>query len=242
MPFAYGQHTRRRVLADLHNLVSFKASESELLSHGLVGLTGPYVQLTATRYGALPPEYLGGLDHAQYVVYAYGTPIAWVLDNGGAYLPDWQYSATVTYYQNLIMQAWSGYVLDPNALYSRAQNRGTPRGRSSDARYGRTEHVAQAIREVEPRRYGRVMRSHEEVQAWATRTVESDRIERLDEPLVSVPDEDPEDVAYRELTNKAILLDPRYADPDWVPRANRVHVPEWDGDKVTHPGESKAHP
>jgi hypothetical protein len=242
MAFAYGQHTRRRVLAGLHDLVSFKAAEREPLRHGLVGLTGPYVQLTATRYGALPTEYLGAMEHAQYVVYAYGTPIAWVLDNGRAFLPDWQYSATVTYYQNLIRAAWCGHVLDPNPLYSRAQNRGTPRGRSSDARYNRPYRFRPIDRhDISERAVSLSVYDHADEQA----RVHQDLLYRtgLQEPLVPVStDEDPEDTAYRTLTNKAILLDPRYADPDWVPRTNRVHVPEWDGDKIERPGESRAHP
>src|SRR5688500_1050702 len=131
MTFAYGMRTRHRVVTSLANLHSFEAVRNKGLDYGLVGLRGPYVRLTGARYGALPEEYTVGLNTAQYVVYAYGTPIAWV--NGPTtdepflrinFLPDWQYNATTTYYQNLIREAWGGRVIDPAVMFSRVHNDG----------------------------------------------------------------------------------------------------------------------
>lgn len=143
MSFAYGRDTQDRVLRALSNLRNFQGNERNALSEGLTGLNGPCRRLTNNRYGALPREYAVGLDTAVYVVYCYGTPIAWVTaDDEDAtehrrnWMPDWQYSATTTYYQGLVMQAW-GKVWDPDPRKSKRDNRGSARGRTSDARYGR---------------------------------------------------------------------------------------------------------
>lgn len=142
MTFAFGQEKRREVLRNLSNLRTFRATRGG--GEGLEGITGPCRRLTNVRYGALPHEYAHGLDDAVYVVYCYGTPIAWVTMADDAteegrvnYMPDWQYSATTTYYQGLVHQAWGDKVVDPKPEKSREDNRGTPRGRSADVRYGR---------------------------------------------------------------------------------------------------------
>lgn len=142
--FAFGESTRRDVIGALANLRPFQATRGDR-DEGLVGLSGPYRKLTSAKYGALPREYARGLDDAVYVVYCYGTPIAWVVMADEAteegrvnFMPDWQYSATTTYYQSLITYAWGSRNLhDPNRAKSQRDNRGTPRGRRSDVVYGR---------------------------------------------------------------------------------------------------------
>lgn len=131
--FAFRGAARDKVLRALGNLSTFE--------HG--GLSGR--QGGTTRLGALPRQYAtDGLREAVYVVYCYDTPIAWVTMADEATeegrvnsMPDWQYSATTTYYQSLVWKAWGDKIADPDPRYSREQNRGTPRGRSSDERYGR---------------------------------------------------------------------------------------------------------
>lgn len=163
MSFAFGDQTRRRVISALANLQSFSSGRGGN-DEGLVGLTGPYRKLTPVKYGALPHRYArkGDLDDAMYVVYCYGTPIAWVAMADEAteegrvnFLPDWQYSPTTTYYQGLVAQAWGDKVADPDQELSRQKNKGTERGRSSDFRYGRVV-AARESRPVSPRTAFRV--------------------------------------------------------------------------------------
>lgn len=147
--FAFRDETRRRVLSALANLRTFSASDAGS-GKGLEGISGPCRRLTNVKYGALPHAYAHGLEDAAYVVYCYGTPIAWVVyedpeddtSRRTNYLPDWQYSATTTYYQGLVREAWGDKVVDPDPDKSRRDNRGTPRGRSSDERYGRSRSTA----------------------------------------------------------------------------------------------------
>lgn len=157
MTFAFGRETREKAVRDISNLRTFRATRGSS-GEGLEGISGPYRKLTGVRYGALPREYAVGLDEAMYVVYCYGTPIAWVTMADDAteegrvnYMPDWQYSATTTYYQGLVWQAWGDKVVDPRPEYSREQNRGTDRGRSADERYGRVPRRERAARPVSAR-------------------------------------------------------------------------------------------
>lgn len=147
--FAFGRETRDRVVRGLANLARVESNERTALDESLVGLPGPYRRLLPMRYGALPAPYAQGLDDAEYVVYCYGTPIAWVTyedteaETGRVnYMPDWQYSPTTTYYQGLVWMAWGDRIVDPNPGFSREQNRGTDRGRSSGQRYGRVGRTA----------------------------------------------------------------------------------------------------
>lgn len=158
--FAFGDETRRYVINGLANLRPFQSSRGDT-TNGMVGMTGPCRRLLGVRYGALPREYAKGLDDAMYVVYCYGTPIAWVVMDDEAtedgrvnFMPDWQYSATTTYYQSLIADTWGSRNLhDPNQAKSQRDNRGTARGRRSDAVYGReTAEQAAARREARENR------------------------------------------------------------------------------------------
>lgn len=157
MAFSFGRDTHDRAVRSLANLKTFRATRGGS-GEGLEGITGPCRRLTGSKYGALPREYARGLDDAQYVVYCYGTPIAWVTMADDAteegrvnYMPDWQYSATTTYYQGLVRQAWGDKIVDPRPEYSREQNRGTDRGRSSDERYGRVPRRERETRPVSAR-------------------------------------------------------------------------------------------
>lgn len=153
---SFGVETRRRVISALANLRPFHSAEHSANDHALVGLPGPYRRLTNAKYGALPREYAKGLDDAMYVVYCYGTPIAWVVmadeateDGRVNFMPDWQYSATTTFHQGVIAEAW-GKIHDPNQAKSKRDNAGTARARRSDLLYGRV-----TAAEVEARREAR---------------------------------------------------------------------------------------
>jgi len=238
--FAFGRRTRDRVIRSLSNLRTFQANEGTDLSHGLVGLSGPYRRLTGARYGALPREYAVGLDEAEYVVYCYGTPIAWVSNADGArfegdtprvnYVPDWQYSATTTYYQSLVMQAWGGKFVDPDPRKSRRDNRGTARGRYSDVRYGRvpareTPDLPGVARRM-VQRTGQPSRTapsgiftRAEVQAAHDEGTSRFRTDHRGVRYDSLVERD---TSYeRDMAEAsgppAYLLDRRYSDPDWTP-------------------------
>lgn len=57
--------------------------------------------------GQLPIEWAKKIneDSPTYVVYSYGTPIAWVAEDGRVVIPDESYSTTTTRQQNLC-RAW----------------------------------------------------------------------------------------------------------------------------------------
>lgn len=201
MAFAFGQETRERVLRSLANLRNFQSSPRAALSEGLTGLNGPCRRLTNSRYGALPREYAVGLDTAVYVVYCYGTPIAWVTaddedatEDRNNWVPDWQYSATTTYYQSLVMQAWGDKCHDPDPRKSRRDNRGTARGRTSDDRYGRNQVARRWL-------------SGMSIEQAAQQT-EAERSGRPSRTAPSGPPPRP---------TRDQMLDPRYSDPDWTP-------------------------
>jgi|SRR5689334_19931584 len=144
MGFALNPRAREQVVRNIANLQTFK--------HG--GISG---RQGGTRHlERLPRQYANAaLENAVYVVYCYGTPIAWVSMADDAteegrvnYLPDWQYSPTTTYHQGLVWEAWGDKIVDPDPRYSKQENRGTARGRSSDERYGRVPRRAPAPRRV----------------------------------------------------------------------------------------------
>lgn len=55
-------------------------------------------------YGRLAPEYRASVDQADYVVYSYGTPIAWRVDSLWT-VPPTRYSVTTTRHQSKIRVA-----------------------------------------------------------------------------------------------------------------------------------------
>jgi hypothetical protein len=214
MTFAYGRETRRRVLRALGNLRNFQGNESLPLSEGLTGLNGPLRRLLSSPLGALPEQYAETLrgEDVQYVVYCYGTPIAWVTWEDGEtgrvnYVPDWQYSATTTYYQGLVMEAWGGKCVDPNPRKSRKDNLGTARGRSSDARYGRVRGAVPVDRPGSGRASWRTTERMPEGLLEGTRG----RVGR------TAPSGPPARAAAGPMTRAQYLADPRLNDPDWTP-------------------------
>lgn len=139
MTFALRKN-RAEVVRNIANLRTFAHGSSR--SGGCPAISGRTGG--TTRLGALPRQYAHGLAEAVYVVYCYGTPIAWVTMADDATeegrvnsMPDWQYSPTTTYHQGLVWEAWGDKIVDPNPRYSKEENRGTARGRSSDERYNR---------------------------------------------------------------------------------------------------------
>lgn len=236
MTFAFGLETRRRVIRSLANLSRFEGNERTALDEGLVGLPGPYRRLINARYGALPREYAVGLDEADYVVYCYGTPIAWVLRSDGYpdrrvnYVPDWQYSSTTTYYQGLVMEAW-GNCVDPYPRKSRQDNRGTPRGRSAEARYAATQVLPSAATEHASREVlDRLVTNHRGVQ-YDPQVERDTSYERDMAPARGG--------SYRSRLGR--LLDPRYSDPDWVPPTEPRPSMSWEP-LPPRPGQHPAHP
>lgn len=49
--------------------------------------------------GFLPEEWHTSLRSARYVIYSYGTPIAWITDDGSKVLPDIGYTPTTSQHQ-----------------------------------------------------------------------------------------------------------------------------------------------
>lgn len=214
MTFAYGRETRRRVIRALANLRNFQGNESVPLSEGLTGLNGPLRRLLSSPLGALPEQYAETLrgEDVQYVVYCYGTPIAWVAWEDGEtgrvnYVPDWQYSATTTYYQSLVMEAWGGKCVDPNPRKSRQDNRGSARGRSSDVRYGRVRGAVPVDRPGSGRASWRATEPMPEGLLEGTRG----RVGR------TAPSGPPARAAAGPMSREEYLRHPRLNDPDWTP-------------------------
>lgn len=60
--------------------------------------------------GRLPSAWVIRLnqDRARYAVYSYGTPIAWLTENGTAVIPDVKYSATTGKHQGIAAKALKG--------------------------------------------------------------------------------------------------------------------------------------
>lgn len=236
MTFAFGQRARREVIKNISNLRSFEHG-------GISGRLGG-----CTRINKLPRAYAAhtGLHRAYYVVYCYDTPIAWVTMADDAneegrvnFMPDWQYSATTTYYQKLVWEAWGDdKISDPNKDYSREENAGTVRGRSSDERYGRVVPAPPARRPRTPSNNysdetrARLVTNHRGVQydpqVERDTSYERDMAEARDASyrrdlavrLAGAPSRTsyaPPGGEAAQRQRMARLLDARYSDPDWTP-------------------------
>lgn len=195
MTFAFSRRAREQVIRNIANLTTFE--------HG--GISGR--QGGTRRLNKLPRAYARGLENAVYVVYCYDTPIAWVTMEDDAteegrvnLMPDWQYSATTTYYQSLVWEAW-GHVIDPDPRYSARENRGTARGRSSDVRYGRVPRTG-AARDTHA--YVEATEASRPSGRWPQGLLEREPLGSG--PSRTAPSGPPE-----------YLLDRRYSDPDWSP-------------------------
>jgi hypothetical protein len=60
----------------------------------------------ASEYGYLPTGYHEQVRDAEYVVYSYRTPIAWVTADGDRIIPDVGYSPTTGQHQYIVKGAW----------------------------------------------------------------------------------------------------------------------------------------
>jgi hypothetical protein len=78
-----------------------------------VGFTGNNLYGVVTSFnsvvyetGRLTPDYEQQLrlDQPSYIVYSYGTPIAWFCDKGW-FIPDTKYSTTTSKHQNYVRRA-----------------------------------------------------------------------------------------------------------------------------------------
>lgn len=243
MTFAYGMTTHRRVISALANVRTFQGNESHRYDEGLTGLVGPYRKFLGSRYGALPAAYAVGLEHAEYVVYCYGTPIAWVTNADGAtgpdddprvnFMPDWSYSPTTTYYQGLVRQAWGDKIVDPCP--------------QETARAAREKRDAANARRRAARAAGRAPTTSERIGRWAAEQVPM-TAHRRPVPAAEVPYRDLEE-RQQQLT-RAQLLDPRLADPNWVPGrgdTNRADTElaearDWERVQATQDQRYPAHP
>jgi hypothetical protein len=64
--------------------------------------------------GHLPwPDYRDSIKDAPYVVISYGTPIAWITQDGREVIPDVGYSATTGQHQMTVQAAWGWVVRYP---------------------------------------------------------------------------------------------------------------------------------
>jgi hypothetical protein len=85
----------------------------------------------ATSFGLLPPRYHESARSAVYVVYSYGTPIAWATENEDQgpgedplvfHLPDVGYSSTTGQQQCAVREAWAA-ALKRQGAYRRHSGR-----------------------------------------------------------------------------------------------------------------------
>lgn len=65
----------------------------------------------AEEFGRLPKRWWNPAQDAEYVVYSYRTPIAWVTADGERVVPDIGYSSTTGQHQYTVKDAWreAGY-------------------------------------------------------------------------------------------------------------------------------------
>lgn len=70
---------------------------------------------TAIPMGRLPQPYQGELQlqaikgNVRFVIFSYGTPIAWVLYSGTWTVPDVRYSVTTSHHQGIVRTAIANY-------------------------------------------------------------------------------------------------------------------------------------
>lgn len=83
--------------AYIANRIAFKANN-------LAGYLWPLCSDFTPALGMLPSDYLDDLRGAEYVVYSYGTPIAWY-KQGDWTIPALKYSVTTSKHQNYVRRA-----------------------------------------------------------------------------------------------------------------------------------------
>lgn len=93
---ALGRLSRKALQTGVDNLSDFDAGN-------LIGkhrARGEKVDL-----GRMPKKEAHGIDKAIYVIYSYGTPIAWALSKDTWIIPTTKFSVTTTQHQSLVKTA-----------------------------------------------------------------------------------------------------------------------------------------
>lgn len=87
-----------------HNALSLMVTTLVEVTHG--NLSGRKVtpNSSGSPYGRLDFSYRASFAQAEYAIYSYGTPIAWLAD-GEWYMPNTRYTVTTTNHQNAIRMA-----------------------------------------------------------------------------------------------------------------------------------------
>lgn len=85
------------------NRIAFKANN-------LYGYLWPLCGEFTPAIGMLPSDYLDQLQGVEYIVYSYGTPIAW-FKKGEWTIPALKYSSTTSKHQNYVRRAVASYGL-----------------------------------------------------------------------------------------------------------------------------------
>lgn len=70
----------------------------------LYGIVQPPIDSYQPAIGRLPYEWINELKGSYYIVYSYGTPIAW-FKNGEWLVPNLKYSQTTSRHQSLVRRA-----------------------------------------------------------------------------------------------------------------------------------------
>ena len=84
--------------------LSYIANRIAFKGNNLFGYLWPLCRDFTPAIGMLPADYLNDLQGAEYVVYSYGTPIAW-FKNGDWTVPAIKYSSTTSKHQNYVRRA-----------------------------------------------------------------------------------------------------------------------------------------
>jgi hypothetical protein len=82
------------------------ASRVAFTGNNLYGVVTPFGSVIAYELGRLPQEFRDQLklDQPDFIVYSYGTPIAWHCDKGW-FIPDAKYSVTTSKHQGYVRRA-----------------------------------------------------------------------------------------------------------------------------------------
>lgn len=259
----YGQ-TRDRVHSGLARCARVRNSTGSLRGEpgehfgGLGWLAG---RLSAQESRRL----LGMLAEATYVVYSYDTPIGFVYD-GEQYVIEETHSQTTSNHVGALKYAWHGDYEDPIPTYVRRKAEQVREERNRRARERRA--AARQPRATEGELRAEWMQATGQQQDVG-RTAPPGPPVRVffeDEPVLPSPatEHASQDVLEYvgmapsrrneddgELTNLAVLLDPRYANPDWVPgRDSTTQAQDYirenaDAERVARESpwwENRAHP
>lgn len=93
---------------DAQGIAKAIANGEAFTTHGALkgGPTDPAMPLTSWDMGRLPREWYVGAMFATYVVWSYGTPIAWIDADGAWQCPGVKYSVTTSKHQSTTRYAF----------------------------------------------------------------------------------------------------------------------------------------